>query len=182
MVELVVQDYEKNKIAYQNAKQTLQKTLGKNIDIHHVGSTAIPNIVGKNIIDVLVGAKDKTQFELFYNKLTNLGFFASQNSKTDIYTFFASSQSETTSGDIHIHLVIKNTERYNEFLILKNYLLEVPQEAQNYSDHKKQILTQTLERKQYRQIKSEYVSALIERAKQYFKNIWYLLVKHCVLH
>lgn len=171
MVELVLQHFNKNKKAYQDAKQTLQKTLGKNIDIHHVGSTAIPNIVGKNIIDVLVGAESKAEFEHFEKQLISLGFYASQNSKTDIYTFFASSQSETTSGDIHIHLVIKNTERYNEFLILKNYLLEVPQEAQNYSDHKKQILTQTLERKQYRQIKSEYVSALIERAKQYYKNI-----------
>lgn len=170
MVELVLQDFDKNKQAYQNAKQTLQKTLGENIDIHHVGSTAIPGIVGKNIIDVLVGADNKTEFEVFEKQLTSLGFYASQNSKTDIYTFFASSQSETTSGDVHIHLVIKNTQRYNEFLILKNYLLQVPKEAQNYSEHKKQILEQTLERKQYRQIKSQYVTALIERAKQYFEN------------
>ena len=167
MVELIVQDFNKNKQAYEAQKQNLQKVLGADIDIHHVGSTAIPNIVGKNIIDILLGANSNQQFDYYFQKLTNLGFFASQNSKTDIYTFFASSQSETSSGDVHIHLVIKNTERYNEFLILKKYLLEVPQEAENYSNHKKQILSQTLERKQYRQIKSEYVSALIERAKKY---------------
>ena len=167
MVELIVQDFNENKQAYEAQKQNLQKVLGVDIDIHHVGSTAIPNIVGKNIIDILLGANSNQQFDYYFQKLTNLGFFASQNSKTDIYTFFASSQSETSSGDVHIHLVIKNTERYNEFLILKKYLLEVPQEAENYSNHKKQILSQTLERKQYRQIKSEYVSALIERAKKY---------------
>ena len=88
MVELVVQDFEKNKQCYETAKQKLQIALGENIDIHHVGSTAIPNIVGKNIIDILVGAENKTQFEELYQKITNLGFFASQNSKTDIYTFF----------------------------------------------------------------------------------------------
>ena len=171
MVELVVQDFEKNKQCYKTAKQKLQIALGENIDIHHVGSTAIPNIVGKNIIDILVGAENKTQFKELYQKITNLGFFASQNSKTDIYTFFASSQTETTSGDVHIHLVIKNTQRYDEFLILKTYLLQVPQEAKNYSKHKKQILSQTVDRKQYRQIKSEYVSALIERAKQHFRRV-----------
>lgn len=167
MVELVVQDFDKNKQIYTQAKQNLQNVLGEDIDIHHVGSTVIPNIVGKNIIDILLGADDKQQFDFYFQKLISLGFFASKNSQTEIYTFFASSQTETGSGDFHIHLVVKNTERYSEFLVLKKYLLENPAEAQAYSEHKKQILNQTLERKQYRQIKSEYVSALIERAKQY---------------
>lgn len=171
MVELVVQDFDKNKQNYTQAKQNLQNILGEDIDIHHVGSTAIPNIVGKNIVDILLGADNKQQFDFYFQKLISLGFYASKNSQTDIYTFFASSQTETCSGDTHIHLVIKNTERYSEFLILKKYLLDNPAEAQAYSNYKKQILTQTVERKQYRQIKSEYVSALINRAKIYYNKV-----------
>ena len=38
--------------------------------------------------------------------------------RKDIYQFFASRKEETKSGDIHIHLVVKNTDRYKEFIIL----------------------------------------------------------------
>jgi GrpB-like predicted nucleotidyltransferase (UPF0157 family) len=63
--------------------------------------------------------------------------------------------------------VIKNTERYREFLILRNYLLNNKEEAKNYSDMKKEILNNGFnDRKEYRRIKSKYVTELIERAKK----------------
>ena len=37
--------------------------INKNIEISHVGSTSIPSIkYGKNIIDILIGTKDKKEF------------------------------------------------------------------------------------------------------------------------
>ena len=43
--------------------------------------------------------------------------------------FFSSTSKETLSGDIHIHLVIKNTQRYSDFIMLRNYLLNNKTEA-----------------------------------------------------
>lgn len=170
MVQLINQNYEYNKKLYNKVETELRKLFNKSTPINHVGSTAIPNIVGKNIIDVLVGATDKEQFDKYAIILSNNGFFPSYNSKTDIYQFFASKQEETGSGDIHIHLVVIDTERYNEFLILKQYLLQNSHEAQAYSNHKQLILQQNLDRKTYRSVKSEYVSALIARAKEYISK------------
>ena len=170
MVELKTQDYSKNKIIYNEAKTTLKSILPQNADIHHVGSTAIPDMCGKNIIDILVGANNENEFEEFKQKISSLNFFASQNSKSEIYQFFASKQGETTNGDVHIHLVIKNTERYDEFLLLKNYLLANKLEATNYSNHKQELINLGIcDRKLYRETKSKYVSSLIERAKNFFK-------------
>lgn len=168
MVELKVQDFDKNKKFYLNVHDVLsQKFNDETVPINHVGSTAIPNMVGKNIIDVLVGAKNQAEFKKLYDIIADLGFFASQNSKNEIYQFFASKQGETGEGDVHIHLVITDTERYDEFLILRDYLLSHPQEAEAYSNLKKTLIEQGItDRKQYRATKSEYVSALIERAKQ----------------
>lgn len=62
------------------------------------------------------------------------------------------------------------TERYNEFLILRDYLLSNEEEALNYSNLKKDIINSGIvERKQYKTIKSEYVTKLIERAKNAIK-------------
>lgn len=169
MVELKIQNFSKNKKAYLEIEEKL-KNLLSNAPINHVGSTAIPEMCGKNIIDVLVGAKNETEFSEFKSKIKSLGFFDSQNSKSEIYQFFASKQGETGDGDTHIHLCITNTERYDEFLILRDYLLSNPLEATAYSNHKKELISKGItDRKLYRATKSEYVSMLIERAKNYFK-------------
>ena len=167
MVELKSQDYRKNKELYFETEKDLRKILGEYVPIDHVGSTAIPGIVGKNIIDILIGAKDEQEFISLRQKLIDVGYFASVNSKTDIYQFFASKQGETGEGDVHLHLVVIDTERYREFLILRDYLLAKPEEAIAYSEHKKELLSQGIsDRKLYRATKSKYVTALIERAKQ----------------
>ena len=171
MVELIQQNYQQNKILFNLSQQDLIKLLGQEVTIEHVGSTAIPDMIGKNIIDILVGAADQTEFVAFGQKLTDNNYYPSTKSKTDVYQFFASTQDETGDGDVHIHLVIKNTDRYDEFIILRDYLLNNPAEAQAYAQHKKQILSyQTTDRATYRQIKSKYVKDLISRAKQYKKD------------
>lgn len=170
MVELKVQDYEKNKMAYAEKERVLFSVLGDDVEINHVGSTAIPDMCGKNIIDILVGAKNQEEFLRFKEIIAGLGYFASQNSRTEIYQFFASRQGETGEGDSHIHLVIKNTERYNDFLTLRDYLLVNKKEAEDYSNHKKKLVEMgVVDRKEYRRVKSEYVSALIERARKFEK-------------
>lgn len=167
MVELKKQDFEENKKSYDNIKLELYKKISKSISIDHVGSTAIPDMYGKNIIDILIGVETKEEFNEISNILVEMNYVLSQNSKTDIYQFFASTKEETTSGDIHIHLVIKDTERYKEFLILRDYLLNNKKEAKNYSDMKFEILNDGFnDRKEYRRIKSKYVTELIKRAKK----------------
>ena len=171
MIELIKQDYEKNRKLYYNLLAQLHKVLPTTTPIDHVGSTAIPNICGKNIIDILVGAKDEVEFDNFKEKIISLGYYASKNSKSEIYQFFASREGETGDGDSHIHLVIIGTERYREFLVLRDYLLACPNEAVDYSNHKKELVERGItDRKLYRNTKSEYVSKLIERAKNYYNK------------
>ena len=165
MVELEKQDFIKNKELYKSIENKLRKDIDINIPIDHVGSTAIPNMYGKNIIDILIGVKDNNEFNKIKEILEKNGFFAS--TRKDIYQFFASTKEETKSGDIHIHLVIKDTDRYKEFLILKKYLLKNKEEVKNYSDFKLKILKDGINnREEYKRIKSKYVSDLIKRAKE----------------
>ena len=170
MVELIKQDFDKNKKIYQNIERELRTKIPINVPITHVGSTAIPNMYGKNIIDILIGAKNKKHFDEIAKELIDCGFIPSNNSQSDVYQFLASKKEETGSGDIHIHLVMENTNRYLDFIILKKYLLANKEEALAYSNYKKQIISQGItERKKYKSIKSEYVTELLERARKYFK-------------
>jgi GrpB-like predicted nucleotidyltransferase (UPF0157 family) len=170
MVNLVNQNFIENKNLYNKIYEDLRKDLDESIPINHVGSTAIPDMVGKNIIDILVGTFDKKQFEELTNYFIQKGYRASEKSRTDIYQFFASREGETSSGDVHIHLVKIGTERYDEFIILRDYLLNNKEEAINYSNLKKELIESGIvDRKEYKKAKSEYVTKLIERAKNAIK-------------
>lgn len=164
MVEIIKQNFEENKKKFNETKQILSSIFGEKTPIDHVGSTAIPDIYGKNIIDILVGAKDEEEFAKFDKLILKLGYRGSDNNKTNIYRFFASKFGETGNGDTHIHLGIIGTKRYEDFLILRDYLLSHPDEAKKYSDHKKQLIEQNItDRKLYRKTKSKYVEALFEK-------------------
>ena len=109
----------------------------------------------------------KNEFEYIKTVLVNLGYVPSIKSKSDIYEFFSSRVEETHSGDIHINLAILDTERYNDFIILRDFLMNNNLEARKYSDFKRKlILNCTIDRKEYNNTKSEYVSKLIRKEKQ----------------
>lgn len=167
MVELEFQNYEENVKTFNKIKDNLLKSISRPIIVDHVGSTAIKNMFGKNIIDILVGVQNHEDFEIVYKELTNLEFYPSKNFESNIYHFFASTDAETKSGDIHIHLAIIGTDRYQDFLTLKYYLINNPDEAKAYSDHKLELIKKgTTERSNYRKEKSKYVSNLILKARQ----------------
>ena len=171
MVDLVKQNLKEKKKIFNNIKRELRKELSMDIPIEHVGSTAIPYMYGKNIIDILIGAEDIREFAHIKKVLEDHNFIGSEKSRDEIYQFFASSFNETGSGDVHIHLVIKNTQRFLDFLILRDYLLKNRKEVRAYSNLKKKIIKDgIIDRKDYKKQKSEYVSNLLNRARKAMKN------------
>lgn len=170
MVELIKQNYYENKNKFKQLKEQLKNVVG-NAPITHVGSTALPNMIGKNIIDILIGAQNEKEFEQLKKAITEFGFLPSKNSATEIYQFFASSSGETGNGDTHIHLGIIGTKRYEDFIILKKYLLDNADEATHYAEIKQNIVKNiTTDRKEYRTKKGEYVTELIKRANNYYES------------
>lgn len=171
MVVLEEQNYQDNIKKYNSLVERLKEVLGNNTIIHHVGSTAIPNMIGKNIIDILIGINSEEEMDLFTNKLKEIGFYPGKNSTGYTYRFFASKEEETTSGDIHIHLADTNSDRYKDFIILKEYLLENTEERENYANFKKKIITNGNNiREDYKSIKSKYVTDLLQRARKNIKK------------
>ena len=168
MVNIVKQNYSENKKKYKKIEKELKKKLGENVPISHVGSTAIPRMSGKNIIDILIGAVDNKDFNKLSKEIVDLGYYKSRNNKETEYQFFASKETETTAGDIHIHLAIKKTQRYKDFIILRDYLLKNSNEAKLYIEVKKKIVTnKSKDRKIYKDMKSKYVDELLKRARRY---------------
>ena len=170
MVTLERQNIKENTKRYNKEVKRIRKVIGGYYPINHVGSTAIPYMIGKNIIDILIGISNNNEMEDLTIKLKQLGFYPGKKSNGKIYRFFASTEEETKSGDIHIHLVKIDSDRYKDFLILKEYLLKNKNERKAYANLKKEILKSGYNiREDYKTMKSKYVTDLLNRARESVK-------------
>ena len=98
---------------FSTAKQNLLKILGDFCVIEHVGSTSVHGIDGKGVIDILIGFENEQQIHYAVEKLLMNGYFNGRNSfgRSDL-VFLTSTEDDTTIGDTHLHLVLKNSEDF----------------------------------------------------------------------
>lgn len=171
MVKLVKQNLSINKKIYNKKITEIKKKIGNKYIINHVGSTSIPYMYGKNIIDILIGVNTYEDLEKVTKELIGMGYCPGSSINDSKCRFFANTDEETKSGDIHIHVAIKDSDRYREFIILRDYLLNNKVERKNYSNFKKEILKKgNNDREDYKRIKSEYVDELLKRAISWHNN------------
>ena len=59
---------------FKRMKNKLAPVLADGSQIHHVGSTAVPGLDGKNILDILISAKDSEHMNELRDKLVAIGY------------------------------------------------------------------------------------------------------------
>lgn len=145
-------------------QKNLQNILGDFCVIEHVGSTAISGVDGKGIIDILIGFDNEEQIKNAVVILMDNGYFSGRNSssRTD-RIFMASSEDDTTLGDIHLHLVMKNSKDFNDFIKVRDFLRRNSEEAKKYSELKYKIAEETgCDREEYKKKKNKFIEAILK--------------------
>ncbi|MDH5533059.1 MAG: GrpB family protein [Candidatus Pacebacteria bacterium] len=168
-LNLIPNNYKESKKLFENEKERLQKILHNfEIIIEHIGSTSIKGSIGKGIIDIIVACDNKEDQEKIKYLLSKNGYRQGElNKKPDGRLFFCNVEGQTKAGDIHLHLVIKDSDNYHEVINFRNYLHNHPDEVEWYNDKKKHVANITNNsRKEYVVQKGEFVRELINRAKK----------------
>ena len=103
-VQLEPHDKYLDKTATQTI-ETLKSILGDDaIDIQHIGSTAIPAIKAKPIIDIVVGVTDFDRIMLHNEQLRRKGIFY-QDSDVECQLLYVMGDMEADIRTHHIHIV-----------------------------------------------------------------------------
>jgi GrpB-like predicted nucleotidyltransferase (UPF0157 family) len=107
--------------------------------IEHVGSTAVPGLGGKGIIDIAI-AVDKECMEEAKNKLQELGYeFRPSFSTPDRFYFIIYlPDPEEESRRYHVHLTYPENIEWKELIGFRDYLRTHPEAMEEYADIKKQ--------------------------------------------
>jgi len=107
------------------------------VQVHHIGSTAIPGIYAKPIVDVLVEVRDIEKIEACDQQMAERGYFPKGEFGIHGRRFFIKGNEGRRTHHVHVFQVgDAEAERH---LAFRDYLRVHPEEAQAYSRLKQHL-------------------------------------------
>lgn len=135
------------------------------IDIQHIGSTAVPGLIAKPVIDILAGVESIIIAEQLALPLCQSGYNTSaefNESLSDRKWFMRWANGHRTH---HLHLVVHGSTIWHERLKFRNTLRSNPEYAAKYAVLKTQLAaTHPKDREAYTNAKAEFVRTVVREA------------------
>ncbi|TAK74600.1 MAG: GNAT family N-acetyltransferase [Gammaproteobacteria bacterium] len=150
--------------------ERLQEILPKNhvIDIQHVGSTAIPGLSAKSIIDIQIATDSLTTIKpIAIEVLKSQGYeYWADNPDPERLFFVKGMPPFGEKRSHHVHIVESTSKHWQEKILFRDYLITHPEIAQEYENLKKELAQQhTHNREAYTKAKTEFIQAILQKTK-----------------
>jgi GrpB-like predicted nucleotidyltransferase (UPF0157 family) len=131
--------------------------------IEHVGSTAIPGVTAKPVIDIVVGVRDLPSAEPAHAAVAPLGYVSFPYRPTEEHWFCKPSPAYRTH---HLHLVPFESTLWRDRLTFRDYLRAHPAVAAEYAGLKRGLATQyRFDREAYTDAKAPFIQAVLAAAR-----------------
>src|SRR5262249_15883992 len=142
--------------------------------IEHFGSTAVPGLAAKPIVDMLVEVTDLQAARARIAPVLEAqgyDYFWRPTRGDDgppFYAWFIKRDPRNGTRTHHIHMVEGHFEHWDR-LLFRDYLIEHPQVAREYKDLKLRLAaTHTNDRVAYTNAKTAFVVKVTEQAKRFY--------------
>jgi GrpB-like predicted nucleotidyltransferase (UPF0157 family) len=136
--------------------------------VEHVGSTAVPGLSAKPVVDIQVSVPSLEPMGYFIGRLSQIGYDHVPLGAFDrVYPFFQKPADWPSTH--HVHLCLIGSEQERRHLAFRDYLRNHPLVAAEYVTLKRQLasanLGDTIEsQERYSLSKSEFVNSVLNRA------------------
>ncbi len=165
---VVVVEYDLNwPVRYDAEKTCILEVIGAYIeDIQHVGSTSVPGLGAKPIIDIMIGIHDLSLVEKCVQPLENLGYeYLSEFGIPGRHYFRKPPDTVSTLRTHHIHMVERNHREWRKHLLFRDYLRNHPEDARQYYLLKKALADKFgSDREGYTDAKTDFIQAILAKA------------------
>jgi GrpB-like predicted nucleotidyltransferase (UPF0157 family) len=151
--------------AYEEEAEAIRDALGDMaIDIQHVGSTAIPNIKAKPIIDIMVGIRYFADGLACVGAMESIGYdYAGTDIVPDDHIFGRGIKGETRTHLVHV--VEYQGSHWNRMLAFRNALRAKPELARAYEQLKVGLAdTHAQSRAEYTKSKHDFIDKVVADA------------------
>jgi GrpB-like predicted nucleotidyltransferase (UPF0157 family) len=162
-------------IQFNDIKSQLETALsGLECSIEHVGSTSVPNLDAKPIIDIDIVYQTKSDFEKIKLGLEKIGYYHNGNQGLEGRDVFkrAGQLSNEVLDKIKHHLYVCPTDSkaLERHLLSRNYLRKNEEARIKYQQMKYELAEQSnQDRKKYQELKellvNDFIDSIIEKEK-----------------
>jgi GrpB-like predicted nucleotidyltransferase (UPF0157 family) len=137
--------------------------------IEHIGSTSVPGLGAKPVIDMLVGVRALADADAHcIRPICGLGYEYISDFETVMpFRRYFRRLTDEKNHSHHIHLVEQGSEFWERHLLFRDYLRAHPQQAHEYERLKRRLAPQFSDRNDYAQAKTEFIRAAEARARKW---------------
>jgi GrpB-like predicted nucleotidyltransferase (UPF0157 family) len=149
---------------YESETKLIRGVLGSRIlAIEHIGSTAVPNLGGKNIIDIMAGVNSREEAKQCLEPLESIGYTEVIPQVNEADWYYCLEKSQQTLG-YHLHLVRFGSEHWKKHVIFRDFLRKNPKVAQEYYTLKRELAAKYgTDRLGYTGAKTAFIESVIAR-------------------
>lgn len=127
---------------FESESQQLASVMGDNlVAIHHIGSTAIPGIYAKPVIDLLIEVKDIHQTDAQSEAIAQMGYEVLGEYGLPGRRYFRKYRSPGIRTH-HVHTYETGSSEITRHLAFRDYAIAHPEVAQQYSHLKRELAQQ----------------------------------------
>jgi GrpB-like predicted nucleotidyltransferase (UPF0157 family) len=157
-------------IAFAAERDRIAAALGTlALRVDHNGSTSVPGLAAKPIIDIQVSVRSLQPIEAYANPLAQLGYVHVPHPDDSFCPFFH--RPAAWPHTHHVHVVEKGGAEERRTLAFRDYLREHPAVARRYEDLKRGLAphysaADFSSRQAYADAKTAFVSSVTQRAME----------------
>ncbi len=133
------------------------------IDVQHVGSSAVPDLPAKPIIDIAVGLQDEADVSEAIARLGNMSYlYRGDTGESGGYLFVKETSPDIRS--IHLHAVDYDGRQWRNYLLFRDTLRQDTVLRQQYANLKQSLARRFLhDREQYTNSKHAFIQSVLNR-------------------
>ena len=153
---------------FEAESRRIRESLGPlALRIDHVGSTSVPGLAAKPVIDIQISVRELHPMEPYRTVLERIGYTHVPHPDDAVYPFLH--RPETWPHTHHVHVCQAGDDEERRHLAFRDYLRDHPELAREYARVKQDLAprfsAETFEsREAYVEAKSAFVAPLLERA------------------
>ncbi|MCM3742570.1 GrpB family protein [Sporosarcina luteola] len=137
------------------------------IKFEHFGSTAVPGMKAKPVIDMMCLVKDIKKIDTFNEQMHSLGYDVAGEWGIEGRRLFRKGGENRTH---HIHVYQQDNFQIQRHLILRDYLRAYPDVAARYTSLKEELAQRYDDTTVYSKAKKPFVEELEQSALNWFKS------------
>lgn len=152
---------------FASEKTRLAKILGPVVQIEHVGSTAVPGLGGKGIIDIAVGVEKNSDIQLTANVLAQNGYSVDNSKKRPgDRVLLLSHEHNGTFNRYGLLVIVKGGEEWRQFLLFRDHLRASKKLRDEYMSLKERSFIKSgADREIYKKLKNDFIQDVLKECK-----------------